>query len=191
MNEPHDMGSTSVWPTGAGEAAVAAIIEQSNTTHYIMVEGDGWAGAASWQNVNSSLNISDPSSLIVYEAHSYWDADNSGTYSQTYEAQGATPQTGVTDLQPFTSWISQHGYRGYIGEYGVPGNDANWLTVLDNSMTSMKQNGISGTYWAGGPWWDWCNTSIIVEPCNDQDAPQMSILSRVPPASDTSLLARD
>jgi endoglucanase len=178
MNEPHDMGSASVWPTAA-QAAVNAI-RAVDAIHYIMVEGDSWAGAETWLSVNGNLNIADPSNLIVYEAHSYWDANNSGTYSKTYEQQGATPQTGVNDLEPFTSWISQHGYTGYVGEYGVPNNDPNWLPVLDNALTAIKQNGIWGTYWAGGPWWSWCNELIIIEPCNGTDAPAMSVVQQFP-----------
>jgi len=178
MNEPHDMGGASVWPTAA-QAAVNAI-RRVDTTHKIFVEGDGWAGAWSWATYNSNLNINDPSSLLVYEAHQYFDSNDSGTYTSSYDATGAYPAVGVDRLQPFATWLTAHGYKGWVGESGVPNNDSRWLTVLTNFFTALKNDGIWGTYWAGGPWWG--TYTLSCEPINGQDSVQMSVLQNYPSA---------
>jgi len=178
MNEPHDMGGPSVWPIAA-QAAVNAI-RAVDTKHMIFVEGDGWATAANWASNNANLNINDPSGHLVYEAHQYFDADNSGTYTSSYDAEGAYPTVGVDRLQPFATWLTQHGFKGWVGENGIPNNDPRWLTVLNNFLTALKNDGIWGTYWAGGPWWG--NYTLSCEPASGQDSVQMTILEKYPSA---------
>lgn len=175
MNEPHDMGGARVWPAAA-QAAVNGIRTVDKTTP-IMVEGDNWANAATWQTYNGDLNIDDPSHEIVYEAHEYFDANGSGNYVQTYDQSGAYPNIGVDRLQPFVDWLNQQHARGYLGEYGVPRNDPRWLTVLDNFLASLKADGLIGTYWAGGPWWG-PTDPLSVEPINGQNKPQMTVLEK-------------
>jgi endoglucanase len=119
-----------------------------------------------------------PAGHLVYEAHQYFDSDHSGTYTSSYDAEGAYPTVGVDDLQPYAAWLTQHGYKGWVGEYGVPNNDTRWLTVLNNFIAALKSDGIWGTYWAGGPWWG--NYTLSCEPTNGQDAVQMSILDNYP-----------
>ncbi len=174
MNEPHDMGGATVWPTDA-QAAVNAIRTVDMHTP-IYVEGDGWSSAATWQTVNGNLNIADPANKIVYEAHLYFDSNNSGTYSGTYDQEGAYPTIGVDRLQPFADWLAQHNAQGFIGEFGVPDNDPRWLTVLDNFLAAAQHDGISGTYWAGGPWWG--SYPLSIEPVNGTDQPQMTVLEK-------------
>ncbi len=176
MNEPHDMGNSTYWPTAA-QAAVNAI-RTVDTAHFIFVEGDNWASAASWTTFNNNLNINDPAGHLVYEAHQYFDHNNSGTYTGSYDQEGAYPMIGVDRLQPFSSWLSQHSYKGWVGENGVPNNDSRWLTVLNNFLGALKSNGIWGTYWAGGPWWG--TYSLSCEPTSGQDTPQMGILQNYP-----------
>jgi endoglucanase len=172
MNEPHDMGSPTVWPAAA-QAAVNAI-RTVDMTHAVIVEGDDWASANSWLQYNSNLNITDPANNVIYEAHAYFDANHSGTYTQTYEQQGANPNIGEQVLAPFETWLTEHNYKGYIGEFGAPGNDPNWLTVLNNFEKTLQQDGIAGTYWAAGPWWQGSLDSV--EPINGQDRSQIADL---------------
>lgn len=176
MNEPHDMGGPNVWPTAA-QAAVDGIRSVDKATK-IIVEGDQWAGAQNWLNVNENLVINDPSNKIIYQAHLYFDRNASGTYAGTYDQEGAYPMIGVDRLQPFISWLDKHNAQGYVGEYGVQDNDPRWLTVLDNFQAELVKENISGTYFAGGPWWG--DTSMAVDPSNGQDRPQMSILAKYP-----------
>ena len=172
MNEPHNMNGQ--W-AAAAQAAVNGI-RTVDTTHTILVEGDAWSTASTWQAYNANLNVNDPAHKLMYEAHQYFDANNSGTYTQSYDQQGAYATIGVDRLAPFVTWLQQHGAQGFIGEFGVPGNDPRWLTVLDNFVAAMQASGLSGTYWAGGPWWG--NYALSIEPSNGQDKPQMDVLEK-------------
>ena len=174
-NEPHDMGGASVWPTAA-QAAINAI-RTVDTTTPIIVEGDLFSSAQFWASTNTTFPLSDSSNNLLYEAHQYFDGNSSGQYTQTYDAQGAYPTIGVDRVTPFLNWLSSNHVRGYLGEYGVPNNDARWFTVLDNFLNAITGvGGVPGTYWAGGPSWNWCNSLLVVEPCNCNDAPQMPTL---------------
>lgn len=151
MNEPHDMGGSSIWPSAA-QAAVDAIrkIDMATTVY---VEGDNWSGASTWQQYNANLNVIDPAHKLIYEAHQYFDRTNAGIYAGTYDSEGAYASMGADKLQPFADWLKAHNAQGFIGEFGVPSNDPRWLTVLDGFVKAMNANGISGTVWGGGFWW--------------------------------------
>ncbi len=172
MNEPHDTGG--LWPMAA-QAGVDGI-RAADAGHLILVPGDQWSGAWSWQQANANLWISDPANNVMYEAHQYFDADSSGTYALSYDTQGAYPTLGVDRVKPFVAWLQARGARGFIGEYGVPDNDTRWLTVLDTFLSYLDATGIGGTYWAGGPWWG--SYPLAVDPRDGQDRPQLPILVR-------------
>lgn len=179
MNEPEGTGNT--WYIAAQYGVNG--VRQSDISHYILVEGDNWAHPSSWATNNPNLNIADSTGRIIYEAHCYFDSDQSGTYAKTYDQELALnsnlPTVGVTRTAPFVGWLQQHSAMGMIGEYGVPsGVDARWNTVLANFLAYINANGLSGTYWSGGPWW---GTYILsCEPTNNftTDAPQMSTLEQ-------------
>jgi endoglucanase len=173
-NEPHDMNG--LWP-GAAQAAINGIRSVDAETN-IIVEGDGWAGAQDWASNNPSFPLNDPYNHVLYEAHLYFGSNSSGHYTQSYGAQGAYPTIGVDQVMPFIQWLASYRVGGYIGEYGVPNNDTRWFTVLDNFLSTLKSNHVLGTYWAGGPRWNWCSDTLAVEPCNGKDAPQMPTLMK-------------
>jgi endoglucanase len=182
MNEPHDMGGTSVWPTAA-QAAVDAIRTTDRETA-ILVEGTQWASAYYWQWDNGNLRVNDPANNLLYEAHLYFDGDGSGKYRRNYDDEGAYPTVGTDRVQPFLNWLRQNNVRGFLGEFGVPNNDPRWLTVLDNFIGVLRANGISGTYWnytyrspGGVSWWP-VNDPMSIRLDNGQSNPQMGILSR-------------
>lgn len=170
MNEPH--GTKGLWPAAA-QAAVDAI-RSVDMQHTITVCGDGYSGAHSWPKINGNLLLHDPADNLLYEAHQYFDRDNSGTYKRPYDADGATPDIGVKRLQPFLSWLEQHQVRGFIGEFGVPAYDPRWLVVLDGFLAEMKKHQLGGTYWAAGPWWG--ASPLSVEPIDGRQRPQMEVL---------------
>jgi endoglucanase len=170
MNEPH--GTKGLWPAAA-QAAVDAI-RSVDMHHTITVCGDGWSGAHSWPKINGDFIIHDPADRLLYEAHQYFDRDNSGTYKRPYDTDGAAPDTGVKRLQPFIAWLAEHNARGFVGEFGVPAYDPRWLIVLDNFLAEMKANDLGGTYWAAGPWWGY--SPLAVEPIDGNDRPQMQVL---------------
>ncbi len=139
MNEPHDMG-TANWQA-ISQAVVSAIRANGDGT-LIMVESDNWSGAYSWPMINGAASwISDPMSSFIYEAHQYFDSDNSGTYAESYDVELSNnpdlATVGVTRLKPFLEWCTNNNVRGYLGEYGIPNTDARWMTVLDNFLTSL------------------------------------------------------
>lgn len=180
MNEPHDMGDRSIWPAAA-QAAVDAI-RAVDMSRAIYVQGDGWSGAANWAKYNADLNIVDPADNLYYEAHVYFDANNAGTYKGSYDAEHATPETGVKRLKPFLDWLAAHDAKGFIGEFSVPDNDPRWLTVLDEFLDAMVSAGLSGTYWGAGPWWG--SYPMALRGPDGLENPQMDIVERYVAPSD-------
>ena len=184
MNEPHNLGSVS-WYTIA-QAGISAI-RTTDKTHVILVEGDNWSKGNTWAQYNSNLkNLTDPNNNLVFEAHQYFDSDQSGQYlasrnNNTVVGAGANANTGVAYITPFVDWLNANNLKGMVGEYGVPNNSdlTNWNMVLTNFMDYIQQNCVGGTYWAGGPAWGNYVTSI--EPTQSggvvTDAPQMAILA--------------
>ncbi len=186
MNEPG--GTLANWQAAA-QAAVDTI-RSIDTNHWIVVEGVSWAGAQSWTGNNATLHIDDPADKLMYSAHSYWDrgyqnyVDNwkfDGLYT-SYAQENGSPTMGVECLAPFVDWIVSHGYNGFVGEYGVPGTGSAdsdlWNVALDNALAYLQTNGISGTYWTGGPWYGNYQLTCEPSPITGDDRPQMSVLSR-------------
>jgi endoglucanase len=176
MNEPtYTHGEApSIWRRAA-QAAVNAI-RQVDTSHLILVPGSGWSSAQDWLSYNKNLIIKDPANNLMYEAHQYFDKDQSGEYDEGYNASGAYPDIGIDRVKPFVNWLHDNSVRGFIGEYGIPGNDKRWLTVMDHFLTYLDDQCIGATYWAGGPWWG--NYNLSIEPRNGQDSPQMTVLEK-------------
>ncbi len=174
MNEPHDMGQNS-WFTDAQEAIKG--IREVNREVYIMVEGESYSNAASWDKVNDQLKyLQDPADNIIFNAHCYFDNDYSGTYAKSYDQTFVNEQTGVENVKPFVNWLKANGKKGFVGEFGVPKNDSRWLVVLDNFLQYLTANGISGSYWAAGPWWK--NYPLSLHPVAGADQPQMSVYAK-------------
>lgn len=69
-------------------------------------------------------NLKAPSHKLIFEAHVYFDKDNSGTYKNSYDVEETTPFTAVDRVKPFAGWLKANKLKGFLGEYGVPGNDA-------------------------------------------------------------------
>src|SRR5260370_3724693 len=164
MNEPHDMGSAN-WKA-ISQAALMAI-RSNGDRKLIMVPGDNWSAAEQWARVHGPASwIVDPASNFAYEAHQYFDRDNSGTYARTYDQQLAFNPTlatsGPARVAPFVNWLKANNGRGYLGEYGIPNTDARWMTVLDNFLAALDGAQLDGTYWAAGEWWG--NYPLSVQP---------------------------
>ena len=162
MNEPHGTGGT--WPTAAQYGVNG--VRASDMNHFVVVEGDNWAGSQGWMASNANLDVSDPAGKLIYQAHSYWDrrfedaaAVNykfDGNYG-TYEQEGGYPNMGIDLAAPFVHWLRLRKAWGIIGEFGVPMNvaspDPGWGVMLDNFLQYARDNGVSTTYWSGGGGW--------------------------------------
>ena len=178
MNEPHGLGTVSWFKVS--QAVIDGIRSVDDHTP-IIIEGNSFASSARWPKSSDSLKyLTDPANNIVYEAHCYFDSDASGLYESSYDNEVVSDMIYYTRLEPFVEWLKTNNKKGMIGEFGVPGNDTRWLTILDNSLTYMRDNNISATYWAGGPWWG--TYTLSIEPSGTVgsyvDKPQMSILSK-------------
>lgn len=178
MNEPNGLGS-GVWVTGA-QAAINAIREV-DLNHDIIVEGESWANAWDFENKNPRLHtLNDPIGRLIFSAHSYWSDGGADTYKSYDLENGANPQMGVDNVRPFVTWLKKYGFKGFVGEYGVPNDgDPRWLTVLDNFLAYLAAEGVSGTYWASSPWYN-NNLNCIPTSNYTVDKPQMSVLQNYP-----------
>lgn len=174
MNEPHDMPSATAWPTAA-QLAVDAIRTVDGAKR-IYVAGDGWSSAQSWEATNGKLAIKDPADNFRYEAHQYFDANNTGTYQNSYDTDGTYASIGADRLQSFIAFLKRTGAKGFIGEYGAPADDPRYLTVLDTFLRTATAAGIDTAYWSAGPWWG--GYKLSVQPEGSTDKPQMAVLRR-------------
>lgn len=176
MNEPNTM-PTETW-RDAANAAINAI-RVAGATNLILVPGNAWTGAHSWNdnwygtpNATVMLTITDPANNYAFDVHQYLDSDSSGTSSQC-----VSTTIGPQRLANFTAWCRNHGRRGFLGEVGVSTN-ATCLQALDNLLAYVKTNAdvwLGWTYWAAGPWWG--EYMFTLEPINGTtDRPQMNIL---------------
>lgn len=173
MNEPYNVG-TYTWLESAQMAVDG--IRNHDTRHAILIPGDQYSGAHWWLSYGAPLiAVTDPADNLIFEAHQYFDNDSSGKYDASYDVEGATPATGVSRLTNFVNWCNTNGVRGFVGEYGVPDDDPRWLTLLDNTLDYLAANNISGTYWAGGPWWGSYKLSAEMRPLG-LEAAQMPVL---------------
>jgi endoglucanase len=154
MNEPHSM-STEVWVNAANQAIAA--IRATGAGNLILVPGNAWTGAHSWNqnwygtpNAQAMLNIRDSGNNYAFEVHQYFDSDFSGTTDSCVSGT-----IGSQKLADFTSWLKQHGKKGFLGEFGG-GRNATCASAIDNAIDHIEANAsvwLGWTYWAAGPMW--------------------------------------
>ncbi len=178
MNEPHDMGRAN-WKT-ISQAALDAI-RSNGDGKLIMIPGDNWSSANRWVTTHGARAwISDPADNFLYEAHAYFDSDESGQYALSYDEElrrnPNLANIGPSRLAPFIAWCQRNNVQGYVGEYGVPNTDSRWLEVLDNFLAALDLAAFHGTYWAAGEWWKDYALSVQPEGDFDIDRVQMPVL---------------
>jgi uncharacterized protein (TIGR03437 family) len=178
MNEPHDMG-TANWKEIS--QTVLEAIRANQDDKLIFVPGDSWSSANRWVIVHGGASwIQDPSNNFAYEAHQYFDHDESGTYTASYAAElAANPDlanVGSTRVQRFLDWCRANGVRGMLGEFGVPDTDPRWLIVMENFLQALDGAGVEATYWAAGEWWGSYPLSVQPTANFTVDRPQLTNL---------------
>ncbi|HWR51129.1 MAG TPA: cellulase family glycosylhydrolase [Bryobacteraceae bacterium] len=183
MNEPHQMGSGN-WKLTS--QTVLSALRNRGDTKRIMIPGDDWSSANRWvRNHGTQGWIVDPADNFAYEAHQYFDRDESGGYTKplwyngtSYEYQASQianlPEIGVKRVSGFLEWCRNNGVKGYLGEYGVPNDDPRWMSVLDRFMVALDEAKMDATYWAAGEWWN--DYKLSVQPRNGEDRVQLSWL---------------
>ena len=189
MNEPNTM-PTEQWVTAAN-AGIAAI-RSAGASNLVLVPGNAWTGASSWNdnwygtpNATAMLSIVDPGHNYAFEVHQYLDADGSGNSPTIYNND---PNIGVERLTQFTQWLTDHNLRGFLGEFAVanstmgtgPGQIGEaTLTNMLNYMQANSSAWLGWSWWAAGPWWG--NYQFTLEPTNlgtpqQTDQPAMTVL---------------
>lgn len=178
MNEPHTM-ATEQWLTGANAAITA--IRGAGARNLILVPGNAWSGAHSWTedgyggaNGTVMLGIKDPLDHYAFEVHQYFDDDFSGTKDNCSRADDA-----VAAIENFSHWLRDNGKRGYLGEFGVPGNEA-CIQALKRMVGVVERDRdvwIGWAYWAGGDWWPE-KEALNIQPTASGDRPQLRGLLR-------------
>ncbi|MDI6834723.1 MAG: glycoside hydrolase family 5 protein [Rhizobiaceae bacterium] len=177
MNEPHDI-SAGQWREGAN-AAIAGIRE-AGADNLVLVPGTAWTGAHSWQtspsdgaNADVMLGVVDPSDNYTYEVHQYFDSNFSGTSSICDRASDA-----VAAVEAFTRWLRDHGKRGYLGEFGVPADEA-CIGALADMVKVVEGNRdlwVGWAYWVAGDWWP-PSEALNIQPTIEGDRPQLAGLA--------------
>ncbi|AKU98191.1 Endoglucanase [Labilithrix luteola] len=174
VNEPHDIPMNE-W-VDAANAAIQAI-RGAGAANTIIVPGNNWTGAHSWNdggdqsNATAMLQINDPLDNSLFEVHQYLDANSGG-------GSGAcvSPTIGSERLKGWVDWLRTNHKKGFVGEFAGR-NDATCNAAVTDMLNYMNANSdvISGwLWWAAGP--NWGNYVFSLEPQNNQDRPQMSVI---------------
>jgi endoglucanase len=170
MNEPQ-VSRASLWQQAVQKAIDG--IRGTGARNMIFVSGIAWDGAEHFVEISGkSLGaLTDPQHRLIFEVHSYFDADASGT-SDTC----VSPPEAVARLTAFTQWLRAGNRRGFLGEFGVSSRPE-CLMVLKNVASYLQENAdvwLGWTWWAAGPWWG--NYMFTIEPKAGTDRPQMLVL---------------
>jgi endoglucanase len=190
MNEPIGANqsngiTTEAW-LDAANAAIAAI-RATGADNLILVPGNGYSGAHSWDqnyygtpNANVMLGVVDTGNNFAFEVHQYLDGNSSGQ-SAAIAYQGI----GRDRLINFTQWLKQHGFRGFLGEFGAAnstiGDAANQIgdETVNLMLDYIEANDdvwIGWAWWGGGPWWSDSYLFAIDPLSNGQDQPSIGLL---------------
>lgn len=148
------------------QVAVDAI-RANDDEHNIMIEGYGYASAKDWASTHPAKWINDPIDKIIYQAHSYFDYENSGTYTHSFAqettyalSQGHTSvaDRSVKRVKVFTDWVRDQGVVGFMGELGWPNSHVNptdaadWNAVGEAIFTHLDSEKMGATMWCSGTW---------------------------------------
>ncbi len=177
MNEPHDLvGDGDTWSAIAQNVTTA--IRTVDKNNVIIIPGYNWQNAQDWSKNNKELLIKDPQNNLIYSAHIYFDSTHQGVYAKSFTDDHQTTQIGVADSQDFRNWLAINNVKGMFTEFGVPGDDSQWLQTMDAFLQTITTDThvIGAVYWSAGPWWG--NYPLSIEPVNGADRPQMEILSK-------------
>lgn len=180
MNEPHDMGKSD-WKA-ISNAAVKAIRDNQDKK-LILVGGNHWSNAHNWEGINGATSwINDSANHFLYEAHCYFDHDNSGTYKKSYADELAgnpnLEKLGAQRVGDFIAWCKKNNVKGFLGEFASPRDDPRWNTVLERFMEALDDAQFGGTYWAAGTFWGDYPMTLHPKDNFKTDRPQMAVMEK-------------
>ena len=196
MNEPNSMPTEQLVTS---ENAAIAGIRAAGATNLILVPGNGWTGAWTWQKMNGTpnaqamLNIVDSGNNFAFDVHQYLDSDGSGSHTNIVSAT-----IGLERLTNFTTWLKLNNRIGFLGEFAVPnaiigpGASQNGDEALTNMLSHIQNNSdvwLGWTWWAAGPWWG--NYMFTLEKtAGGADQPAMAVLKSFIPIPAPSLVLK-
>lgn len=130
-------------------------IRALDATIPIMVNGAEDGRASAWDKANFELYpLLSANTNIMPEAHLYPDGPQGlgggGAFSGSFASYTITNTTGAECAAPFIARAAAQGFTGVIGEFGIPGSDANWLATQGNMLTALRAANMGGTVW------QWC-----------------------------------
>jgi len=183
MNEPNSMPTEQLVTS---ENAAITGIRAAGATNLILVPGNAWTGAWTWQNnyygtpnAQAMLNIVDSGNNFAFDVHQYLDSDGSGSHTNIVSAT-----IGLERLINFTAWLKVNNRKGFLGEFAVPnaiigpGPSQNGDEALTNMLSHIQNNSdiwLGWTWWAAGPWWG--NYMFTLEKtAGGADQPAMAVL---------------
>jgi endoglucanase len=150
--------------------AVVNTIRLYDTSHAIILEGEGSSKASTWAIHGARLiEVTDSANNLIYSAHCYPDRDASGTWRNGVTMAAELPAAsypqpllvGVNRLKPFADWCVANNVRGLLGEYASlhTTDVANWNTILQNMLNDIQNRNLAGarisaTQWGAGERWD-------------------------------------
>lgn len=184
MNEPHDLSvplSSSTYNTTAtvtlmNQACIDAI-RAIDTETWISIQGDRYAGMQNFTaqyGENPTKWWTDPSNRTLLSFHYYQDTDHSGQYSGSWDSSLRTRIN--SEVLPALEWARSNDTLIFIGEIGVPDDDANWLADLGTLYQIFDSFGVYVTYWAGGAYYS-AVTSVQPTSSYTVDKAQMSTIA--------------
>lgn len=167
MNEPYN--TNGLW-SAAAQFGLDGVREIDRTKR-VYIAGDRFSSAKHWPRTNPMPFVVDPSGMEVYEAHAYFDVDDSGKYKDLIPYED--PKYAVASrLEPFTLWLRKYNKKGVIGEWGVPTSSTAWLPTVSALLHYAHSECIPTFVWAGGGWSTGYQLSL--EPLNGVERPVLS-----------------
>lgn len=130
----------------------------------VYVPGIAFSGAQNWPQNHPKPWVNDPADAVVYEAHYYFDRENSGTYRYSFSDEDADARgrghaslqgRATAELGRFPDWCRTHGVKGFIGEIGWDNtrDTSQWNAVGNALYAALDAAGVGVSYWAAGQWY--------------------------------------
>ena len=175
MNEPAET-TAEVW----FEAAQAGLdaIRDSGANQLVLVPGTIWTGASHWfdeqaggSNAELFQRVSDKANNFAFEFHQYLDENYSGTHTTCPRTQDA-----IGALEGVTDWMRDHGFRGFLGEFGGSQSQdcLDGLKEVAGYLNRNHDTWIGWTAWAAGDWWG--DYALSLQPSETGEKPQIEVL---------------
>jgi hypothetical protein len=151
-----------VWESIAQQCVTA--IRATGDVTKIMIPGYGFSGAQTWTTNHPTPWITDPADNHAYEAHYYFDVDNSGDYPDTYATENSAAVAAgysnlssrvARELSSWLRWLVANGVRGFLGETGWTHTEstASWNAVGETLYDEADRYALDVAYWSAGARW--------------------------------------